>query len=199
MRQTLSERFLNSQRESHLFDGVVVYFQGYTEGMTSYDLKKKVIAHGGTCLAFLNGGATHVVGRNLSGSNNEAFLKRSKAKWFVTPQWIMQSVEQGRRLAEGDFLAWEDKTNNTLQRFFKPLETEDSPMECREPTIETNEDSRTLPKNQKKRDQSKTEIKHKTAFLANKLRKVPNDKLHSRLENVLDHLPKAHDSETLHH
>lgn len=157
------------QRVSNLFEGVTVYFQGYTETDSSFGLKQEVLKHGGKIrweFAMVNYGVffnnfwketiplktvlfrlefllltfgwllfglstffdfdrwlsyfsgylsftkvTHIVCRQLSNSGRKAFFERtgSKSVFAVTPQWIIESIRQKKRLPESQFASIQDK------------------------------------------------------------------------------------------
>ncbi|ETV78028.1 hypothetical protein H257_08245 [Aphanomyces astaci] len=53
---------------------------------------------------------THVIATNLSGSKTEAVLKAGGRVHCVHPQWILDSIEKGKRQPEAKYVVCKDST-----------------------------------------------------------------------------------------
>jgi type IV secretory pathway TrbF-like protein len=74
-------------------------------------------------------GATHILtSQQLSGSKTHKWLSsKSKVKpYVVRPEWVLDSVEAGKRLAEKNYNVVEDMSTTTLQAMFNNLRSSKS-------------------------------------------------------------------------
>ncbi|KAF0762131.1 hypothetical protein AaE_003348 [Aphanomyces astaci] len=96
---------------STLFQGCNFYFNGRTGNVSSYYLIKMAKAHGaGTSIMHRKTRVTHVIATNLSGSKTEAVLKAGGRVHCVHPQWILDSIEKGKRQPEAKYVVCKDST-----------------------------------------------------------------------------------------
>ncbi|CAK4085947.1 unnamed protein product [Aphanomyces euteiches] len=107
---------------STLFQGCNFYFNGRTGNVSSYYLIKMVKAHGGSIsITHRKSRVTHVIATNLSGSKTEAVLQSGGRIHCVQPQWILDSIEKGKRQPEAKYVVCKDTTVATSgASFFEP-------------------------------------------------------------------------------
>ena len=106
-----------------IFSGVTVYFNGRTEDLSNYHLKKVVTLNGGNFRVNMSKDVTHVITNNLSRSKiNRAIEKMGKARashaFYVRAGWITDSVRAGRLLKEEDYLVFKTKKYGDIQSYF---------------------------------------------------------------------------------
>ncbi|XP_046406735.1 DNA repair protein REV1 isoform X2 [Ischnura elegans] len=85
-------------RPSQLFQGVHIYVNGYTVPPAE-ELKHIIVRHGGVYSVFLDSSVTHMITNNLPDSKMK-LLKRVKV---VKPEWITDSISEGRQLPCADY------------------------------------------------------------------------------------------------
>ncbi|CAK4732708.1 unnamed protein product [Aphanomyces euteiches] len=79
--------------------------------MRRYYLIKMVKAHGGSIsIMHRKSRVTHVIATNLSGSKTEAVLQSGGRIHCVQPQWILDSIEKGKRQPEAKYVVCKDMT-----------------------------------------------------------------------------------------
>ncbi|TMW60650.1 hypothetical protein Poli38472_000692 [Pythium oligandrum] len=101
--------------------GCRIYFNGRTGKVSSYYLAKLVQEHGGNMSSeYKVTRVTHMVACNLSGSKADKVFKSCGKVKCVRPEWILESVKQGKRLPEFDFLVYKDKSSSALAVFTTP-------------------------------------------------------------------------------
>ncbi|ETV98637.1 hypothetical protein H310_08754 [Aphanomyces invadans] len=107
---------------STLFQGCNFYFNGHTGNVSSYNLIKMVKAHGGnTSIVHRKTRVTHVIATNLSGSKTDAVLRSGGRVHCVHPQWIVDSIEKGKRQPEAKYVVCKDFTvSSSGMTFFTP-------------------------------------------------------------------------------
>lgn len=117
---------LNKQRPEAVSDvlrGVVVYFEGYTDDVTSFQLKKLVYSHGGDiCHYFSKSRTTHIVCTNLCDSKAQRVGQSVKGVRVVHPDWLRLSCSDGKKLPEDKFLIVKDQTMKSIDSFFQRKE-----------------------------------------------------------------------------
>ena len=91
-----------------IFCGVAVYITGRTGQFSSYDLGKILNLHGGVVRPFFSKThVTHLVAQNLPGAKIDKVVRAdggARGNYTVVhPDWIVKSVDAGRRLPESDF------------------------------------------------------------------------------------------------
>lgn len=104
----------------NIFKGVRAYFTGHSGGISDLHLKSLVQLEGGeVSWTFSKTGCTHIICQNLSRGKAHAMLHGGgKAVTVVTPEWVTDSISQGRRLREGDYLAVKDGSNGRIDQMF---------------------------------------------------------------------------------
>eukprot|EP01112_Ceratiomyxa_fruticulosa_P019734 TRINITY_DN6526_c0_g1_i1.p1 TRINITY_DN6526_c0_g1~~TRINITY_DN6526_c0_g1_i1.p1 ORF type:complete len:319 (+),score=73.78 TRINITY_DN6526_c0_g1_i1:753-1709(+) len=111
---------------SDIFKGVWIYFEGYTDSLSSLHLKKLVQSNGGNCTPYFSvKRITHIVCTGLSASKSESLIKRmeslNKHKIFnVNPDWILESIRANKKLSELDFAVLKPK-HEQVERFLQPI------------------------------------------------------------------------------
>lgn len=118
--------------DSEILRGVVAYVNGYTGPKTTdLELKRLIHRHGGQVRYVLSQRAcTHVItAMPLCASKMQKEVKRKRsgihgAPVYVRPDWILDSVNQGVRLAEARYPILEDKTMARVYDMFKSSEDE---------------------------------------------------------------------------
>ena len=98
--------------KSTIFKGVSVYIDGHTQ-VPYQTLRQLICDHGGHFDPYFYGtGTTHFVAENVSHARMRRLLecsirlnprKEIKDMYIVTPEWITESVKEGRRLGENGF------------------------------------------------------------------------------------------------
>ena len=98
---------VRKETESTIFSGVTCYFNGRTKvrGMGAYHLRKLVVMHGGKYSMHSHRDVTHVICSNLCGSKSLKVRDKLSTKHYVTGQWIVDSITNGKRLPESKYLA----------------------------------------------------------------------------------------------
>lgn len=91
-------------KQSDLFRGCKVYINGYTgESVGNKDLMRLITLHGGEVHFLPHGGTTHVISEmQLSAKKREEMLqlKAGRVKRFVRVEWVLDSIEAGKRKPE---------------------------------------------------------------------------------------------------
>eukprot|EP01120_Amphizonella_sp_Union-15-10_P013503 TRINITY_DN6260_c0_g5_i1.p1 TRINITY_DN6260_c0_g5~~TRINITY_DN6260_c0_g5_i1.p1 ORF type:complete len:147 (+),score=27.85 TRINITY_DN6260_c0_g5_i1:231-671(+) len=96
------------EKVSKIFNNVCVYFEGYTDKLSSLQLKKLLQANGGNvCHHFSVRRTTHIVCTNLCTGKAKRFLtdavRAGKVIHVVHPDWVLKSTEASKRLSEFPF------------------------------------------------------------------------------------------------
>ncbi|KAH9844188.1 uncharacterized protein C8Q71DRAFT_34471 [Rhodofomes roseus] len=118
LRQQLPERLQGP--EGDILSGVKVYINGYLEDTTDIEMKRIVTLAGGHMLQTASG-ATHILtSQQLSGSKTQRMLTtRSKIKVHVVrPEWVTDSVKEGKRLQERDYAVVMDTSSRSIPTMF---------------------------------------------------------------------------------
>merc|ERR1719474_944732 len=106
-----------------IFEGVTVYFNGRTEDLSNYHLKKVVVLNGGSFRVNMSKDVTHVITNNLCRSKiNRAVDRMGKARanqaFYVRAGWITDSMRNGKRMKEKEYLVFKTKKYGDLQSYF---------------------------------------------------------------------------------
>ncbi|GIQ81373.1 hypothetical protein KIPB_002321 [Kipferlia bialata] len=102
-----------------LFRGLSFYINGRTLGVTNYEALGKIIqSNGGLVTPNLSSRVTHVIASNLCRSKMSKHLAKMGAEQrrhisVVKPEWVLDSVQQQRRLSEFKYRAVSDKSKGT--------------------------------------------------------------------------------------
>ncbi|KDN52533.1 hypothetical protein K437DRAFT_220517 [Tilletiaria anomala UBC 951] len=107
-------------KQTNLFDGVVVYINGYTGSLiTNQELIRLLQLHGAIVSYTPSSKVTHTISTMcLSGKKTQKELKRKVLKRvakLVTPAWVLDSIERERRQPERKYAVFEDNTQGDLQ------------------------------------------------------------------------------------
>lgn len=108
------------KRESSTLEGVRVYFTGLKRE-SQYELGRRVWRHGGEVLPLLSRRrVTHVISEQLAASKIEKELgaKERDRVPIVRPQWLLHSIEQGKKLPLFQYLLVKDKRTNGIDKYF---------------------------------------------------------------------------------
>lgn len=102
-------------RVTNVFAGVVVYLSGPTGPMSVQQAIATIQEQGGQVRYMFSSECTHIVSMTtLSGKKNNDYLRvksrKAKAK-IVRPEWIIDSVENGKRLPEHLYAITIDQVN----------------------------------------------------------------------------------------
>ncbi|OQR73029.1 DNA repair protein REV1-like [Tropilaelaps mercedesae] len=93
------------EKKSDIFKGVSIHVNGYTQPPAD-ELRRLIGTHGGSFMNYFVQGTNHfVICCNLS--------KAKKADWLrhaVKPEWIVDSIKAGRRLAVADYYLEKKRT-----------------------------------------------------------------------------------------
>lgn len=109
--------------ESHILDGVCVYFTGIKRG-AQYELGRQVWRHGGQVLPMpARRKVTHVIAENLAASKIEKELRAKERDrlLIVTPQWIKDSIRQNKKLPTFDYLLVKNTQTRGMDRYFNKI------------------------------------------------------------------------------
>ncbi|TPX58480.1 hypothetical protein SpCBS45565_g07983 [Spizellomyces sp. 'palustris'] len=90
---------------SSIFAGVHIYVNGYIGGMDDLEFRILIQSHGGTiALTLALRTVTHMVCTSLCASKTQKLLSARRATVKVVhPDWIIQSVKNGKTLPESAF------------------------------------------------------------------------------------------------
>ena len=107
---------LDQEQASEIFAGVTIYVNGWTQPNAD-ELKRLVHAHGGQYEYNLYGDScvTHTIATNLP----HAKIKNLKGGWVCSPEWIVDSVAEGRRLPEQTYQLYARRTRGQKTLGFK--------------------------------------------------------------------------------
>ena len=107
---------LDQEQASEIFAGVTIYVNGWTQPNAD-KLKRLVHAHGGQYEYNLYGDScvTHTIATNLP----HAKIKNLKGGWVCSPEWIVDSVAEGRRLPEQTYQLYARRTRGQKTLGFK--------------------------------------------------------------------------------
>ena len=107
---------LDQEQASEIFAGVTIYVNGWTQPNAD-QLKRLVHAHGGQYEYNLYGDScvTHTIATNLP----HAKIKNLKGGWVCSPEWIVDSVAEGRRLPEQTYQLYARRTRGQKTLGFK--------------------------------------------------------------------------------
>ena len=105
LRDQLDAQYEGDQVSS-LFAGLTFWQTGRTQGI---DIKKHVTIHGGRFEQYGFRRVTHIIATNIATSNQQwrALLGgglNSRKFHIVTPDWVLDSIREGKRLPEGKYL-----------------------------------------------------------------------------------------------
>lgn len=83
-----------------IFKGCTIYITGHTEPPYQ-ELRRLIVLHGGNFMAYLDQKkpVTHIVASNLTPKKREEFREYK----VVRPEWVMESIRAGRKLAWHNF------------------------------------------------------------------------------------------------
>ena len=113
-----------------IFDGCVIYFNGRNtkenNGLSSYHLNKVIVLNGGTLSVIPNSSVTHVICTNLSRSKTNRAIdkigkkknKRCKHCYYVTSQWISDSIKNETRMKEEQYSVIVNQQFQNIKNFF---------------------------------------------------------------------------------
>ncbi|CAL9731504.1 DNA repair protein Rev1p [Monosporozyma unispora] len=123
--------------KSNLFNNCIIYVNGYTKPWNRLKLHKEIVAHGGTFKQFLTklSGITHIIASNLPLKKRIQFQNRK----VVTPNWIIDSIEQGKLLPWQDYSLLKD--TDELQRklvLSKTTPNNNTSTDCNDPNFIVN-------------------------------------------------------------
>ncbi|BGP39652.1 deoxycytidyl transferase [Rhodotorula kratochvilovae] len=90
------DRVEHADEGPQIFQGLRVYINGYTDGVTLPELQNLIILHGGTYVPYLDQKAlvTHIIASNLTPSKRLEF----KDYKVATPGWLVDSARESRLL-----------------------------------------------------------------------------------------------------
>jgi hypothetical protein len=88
---------------SPIFEHTIIYINGFTDGLNDLQLRKAIIQHGGVVVMGETSSTTHIVATGLSATKAERHKTAFRIPYVVTPHWIQDSIEQGKRCAEGKY------------------------------------------------------------------------------------------------
>lgn len=95
---------------SHLFNGVAIFVNGYTNP-TADELKRLMMAHGGIYHHYLRSqSTTHMIASNLPYSKIIAYRKAQRPLPLCKPEWITDSIEAGMLLDYKNYLLYSQCT-----------------------------------------------------------------------------------------
>lgn len=110
--------------ERGILRNTIIYVNGYTGETSIRELKALIQTNGGQVCLYPSAKTTHIVATNLSGQKSEAFLKSKANKTkVVSPEWVVESSQRGRRLPEGNFRVVESETQPSLLNFVATTES----------------------------------------------------------------------------
>ncbi|XP_031567842.1 DNA repair protein REV1-like [Actinia tenebrosa] len=91
-----------SRESSAIFQGLAIFINGYTIPPAD-DLRKLFVLHGGRFQQYFSrSSVTHIIATNLPNSK----ITEIRDKKIVRPQWILDSIEQGRCLPIDQYLLY---------------------------------------------------------------------------------------------
>ena len=98
--QNLDAELRKNSTKPQIFRGVVVHINGYTQP-SLHELHRLIVSHGGGFVQYLDGKTivTHIIASNLTPKKKVEFRKYR----VVQPQWIVESINQGKQLPWHDF------------------------------------------------------------------------------------------------
>ncbi|XP_022662442.1 DNA repair protein REV1-like [Varroa destructor] len=93
------------EKKSDIFQGVSIHVNGYTQPPAD-ELRRLIGVHGGGYMNYFVRGANHfVICCNLSKAKKTDWLR-----YAVKPEWIVDSIKEGRRLAVADYYLEKKRT-----------------------------------------------------------------------------------------
>ncbi|KAI0030715.1 hypothetical protein K488DRAFT_53660, partial [Vararia minispora EC-137] len=100
-----------TEKTSGILKGVRVYIDGYLRGTTDIEMKRIVAGAGGE-IRHTASGVTHILTSQwLSAAKTQKLLKSKSSKIHVVgPEWVIESVNAGRRLSERRYEVMMDRT-----------------------------------------------------------------------------------------
>ena len=95
-RKQLQRDEKNKGSKSHIFQGCIIYVNGYTKPWNRLKLHKEIVSHGGQFKHHLTklSGVTHIIASNLPLKKRIQFQKYK----VVKPDWIIDSIENNKLL-----------------------------------------------------------------------------------------------------
>ena len=132
LRDQLAEQYgtstsLESRSTKQVFEGLTFWQTGRVDGV---DVKKLVTLNGGRFEQYGFRNVSHIVATNIATSNQQwkKLLDgglNSRKYHIVTPQWVLDCVEQERRLPEKEYLPDCLKSSSSVSSLFKRKRTEE--------------------------------------------------------------------------
>ncbi|KAI9098345.1 BRCT domain-containing protein [Phlyctochytrium arcticum] len=107
-------------KQSNLFHGAVFYLNGYLgSAVSDLHLRDLVYIHGGSiALGLALRTVTHMVCTSLAGGKKQKLLTRRKnGLKIVSPEWILDSVKNKRRMPEVNYTVINDETQLSISEF----------------------------------------------------------------------------------
>ncbi|TPX32278.1 DNA-directed DNA polymerase [Synchytrium microbalum] len=92
--QEQSAHIAQTQKQSNIFAGIIVYFDGHVGDMTMTDLKELFLLHGGLVHDKLTPQVTHIIATTMTDTK----MKQHRRP-VVTPSWILESIEAQKLLS----------------------------------------------------------------------------------------------------
>jgi DNA repair protein REV1 len=122
-RRKLHNQLTNvGKQQSHLFSGIVIYVNGYTDPDADA-LKELIHIHGGGYEYSLSSRVSHVIASNLPTAK---IVKLSESTMVCTPQWITDSISANRLLPVKDYELYSTLSKGQKQLRVKADEKIDS-------------------------------------------------------------------------
>ena len=115
---------LGGQR-SMIFDGVIIYVNGYTHPNAD-ELKEMILHHGGSYEYALSSAVTHVIATNLPTAKIKNLTDSVRV---CNPKWITDSIEAGKRLPVDTYLLYETSRGQKQLEFKQIKKSSDSSIE----------------------------------------------------------------------
>ena len=106
---------LHDRPQSNIFAGLHVMINGLPG---TEELKHLLLVHGGVFEFFRNERVTHILAEQLAAGKEDAMRGRqaARAPLIVHPSWVVDSVQQGRRLEVADYLLQKASLQRGQQR-----------------------------------------------------------------------------------
>ncbi|KAG7449057.1 uncharacterized protein BT62DRAFT_963888 [Guyanagaster necrorhizus] len=114
--QKLAQQREQGRSESQILRNTRIYIDGYLSGTTDIEMKRIVTEAGGTVLMSASG-ATHILSSQcLNGSKTHKVLtsKSRTQVQVVKPEWVLDSIQSGRRLPERTYKLIKSNSTKTL-------------------------------------------------------------------------------------
>ncbi|RPD67300.1 hypothetical protein L226DRAFT_519191 [Lentinus tigrinus ALCF2SS1-7] len=108
------------ESSTQVLQGVRIYINGYLETTTDIEMKRIVTLAGGQVMHTASG-ATHILtSQQLNGSKTQKLLtaKSKHIVHVVRPEWVMDSIDAGRRLSEREYSVVKDTSAMKITDMF---------------------------------------------------------------------------------